>query len=52
MGDSLWKKSESNSIFDNKRLFKIGDIVTVKNSAESTAVQEAGTTTQVIGCRG
>ena len=46
MGDSLWKKSESNSIFDNKRLFKIGDIVTVKISAESTAVQEAGTTTR------
>jgi flagellar L-ring protein precursor FlgH len=46
MGDSLWKKSESSSIFDNKRLFKIGDIVTVKISAESTAVQEAGTTTR------
>jgi len=46
MADSLWTKSESNSIFDNKRIFKVGDIVTVKISAESTAVQEAGTTTR------
>lgn len=46
MADSLWEKSESNSIFDNQRLFKVGDIVTVKISAESTAVQEAGTTTR------
>ena len=46
MADSLWEKSESNSIFDNKRIFNIGDIITVKISAESTAVQEAGTTTR------
>ena len=45
-GDSLWSKSKQASIFDNKKMYKIGDIVTVKISAESTAVQEAGTTTR------
>ena len=44
--DSLWKKAETSSIFDNHRMFKIGDLITVKISAESTAVQEAGTTTR------
>ena len=44
--DSLWNKSESGSIFDSKRVFRVGDLVTVKISAESTAVQEAGTTTR------
>ena len=46
MGDSLWDKSSNQSIFDNNRVFNVGDIVTVKISAESTAVQEAGTTTR------
>ncbi|MEK9727163.1 MAG: flagellar basal body L-ring protein FlgH [Candidatus Margulisiibacteriota bacterium] len=46
MADSLWKTSESNSIFDSKRVFQVGDLITVKISAESTAVQEAGTTTR------
>ena len=44
--DSLWSNSKKSSIFDNQRSFKIGDLVTVKISAESTAVQEAGTTTR------
>ncbi|MGA0241659.1 MAG: flagellar basal body L-ring protein FlgH [Candidatus Marinamargulisbacteria bacterium] len=44
--DSLWQKSQAASIFDNQRGFNVGDLVTVKISAESTAVQEAGTTTR------
>jgi len=44
--DSLWSQSKSGSMFDNERRFKVGDLVTVKISAESTAVQEAGTTTR------
>lgn len=45
-GDSLWSKSSNGSMFDNQRLFKVGDLITVNISAESTAVQEAGTTTR------
>jgi flagellar L-ring protein precursor FlgH len=44
--DSLWSQSSAGSIFDNQRSFKVGDLVTVVISAESTAVQEAGTTTR------
>lgn len=44
--DSLWSQSKNGSMFDNERLFKVGDLITVKISAESTAVQEAGTTTR------
>ncbi len=44
--DSLWATSKRASIFDNQKMYKIGDLVTVKISAESTAVQEAGTTTR------
>ena len=44
--DSLWTSATAPSIFDNQRSFNIGDLVTVMISAESTAVQEAGTTTR------
>ena len=44
--DSLWVDSGSDSIYNNKLKFKVGDVVTVEISAESTAVQEAGTTTR------
>ena len=44
-GDSLWNKGRDSSIYNNKARFNVGDIVTVEISAESTAVQEAGTTT-------
>jgi flagellar L-ring protein precursor FlgH len=46
MADSLWTKSQTRSVFDNQRSFSVGDLVTVRISAESTAVQEAGTTTR------
>ena len=39
--DSLWSQSKAASMFDNQRSFKVGDLITVKISAESTAVQEA-----------
>ena len=39
-------QSKAASMFDNQRSFKVGDLITVKISAESTAVQEAGTTTR------
>ena len=46
-GDSLWlKSSEKNSVSNSKSRFSIGDVVTVEISAESSAVQEAGTTTR------
>lgn len=46
-GDSLWlKSSEKNSVYNSKSRFSIGDVVTVEISAESSAVQEAGTTTR------
>ena len=44
--DSLWVDSGSDSIYNNKLKFKVGDVVTVEISAESIAVQEAGTTTR------
>ena len=40
------EKAQTDSMFNNERLYKVGDLVTVKISAESTAVQEAGTTTR------
>ena len=43
--DSLWSKSNP-SILNSHRVFNVGDLVTVMISAESTAVQEAGTTTR------
>ena len=43
--DSLWAKGKNTSIYNNKARFSVGDVVTVEISAESTAVQEAGTTT-------
>jgi flagellar L-ring protein precursor FlgH len=44
--DSLWSKANATSMLNNQRMFKVGDLVTVMISAESTAVQEAGTTTR------
>jgi flagellar L-ring protein FlgH len=44
--DSLWVKSKENSIYNNKKTYKVGDLVTVEISAETSAVQEAGTTTR------
>ena len=46
VADSLWSQSKENSMFDNQRVFNVGDLITVMISAESTAVQEAGTTTR------
>ena len=43
--DSLWSKSQTDSMFNNEKIYSVGDLITVKISAESTAVQEAGTTT-------
>ncbi|MGC6367691.1 MAG: flagellar basal body L-ring protein FlgH [Candidatus Marinamargulisbacteria bacterium] len=45
-GDSLWSKSQADSMFNNEKKYKVGDLITIKISAESTAVQEAGTTTR------
>ena len=45
-GDSLYEKSHGKSFFKHDPLYKVGDILTVQISAESTAVQEAGTTTR------
>ena len=46
VADSLWSQSKENSMFDNQRVFNVGDLITVMISAESTAVQESGTTTR------
>ena len=46
MGDSLWMASSNASVFQSNRQFHVGDLITVRISAESTAVQEAGTTTR------
>ncbi len=44
--DSLWENAEGRSFFKHEPIYKVGDIVTVEISAESTAIQEAGTTTR------
>ena len=44
--DSLWEKAHGKSYFKHDPIYKVGDILTVEISAESTAVQEAGTTTR------
>ena len=42
--DSLWQ-SNASSMYDSRPAFSVGDVITVKISAESSAIQEAGTTT-------
>ena len=45
--DSLWVESNSGkSVYNSSRHYAVGDVITVDISAESTAVQEAGTTTR------
>ena len=45
-GDSLWENAQGKSYFKHDPTYRVGDILTVEISAESTAVQEAGTTTR------
>jgi len=45
MGDSLWDKSSGDSLYKTIKKLKVGDVVTVYISTQSSAVQQAGTRT-------
>jgi flagellar L-ring protein FlgH len=44
--DSLWTNAKDNSMYNNQKVYAVGDLITVEISAETSAVQEAGTTTR------
>ena len=45
--DSLWKPGVSSSPYSNQKAYKVGDIVTVLIIESTSALQKAGTTTNV-----